>query len=94
MCGKGRENGIKLYTDHIKTKNSGGKSIIENGQTLCTFHNLRKKNLNYTESGREMFIHLYEQAKSTETDEMAQFYHHILEVFEEHGVNDCIEWGK
>ena len=90
MCGKGRENGVEIYTDHILV----GQSITDNGQTLCRTHKFWKKNLNQTESGKKMFIHLYELAKAAEDEEMVEFCRHILETFEEHDINGHIEWKR
>ena len=61
MCGKGRHDGIEIQADHIQPKDLDGKAIIENAQTLCATHNFRKKNLKQTETGKKMFIHLYER---------------------------------
>ena len=63
ICGKVRENGIELHIDHIKPKELGGNASISNGQTLCAQHNFQKKTLNQTETGKKMFIRLYELAK-------------------------------
>lgn len=94
ICGKGREDGVELQVDHIKPKDLGGKAIIENGQTLCATHNFRKKNLGQTETGKKMFIRLYELAKSIGDIETQKFCADILEVFDKHDVNGHIEWKK
>jgi 5-methylcytosine-specific restriction endonuclease McrA len=62
MCGKSKKHGMDLHIDHIKPKDLGGKSTIENGQTLCSQHNFLKKNLKQTETGKKMYIRLYELA--------------------------------
>jgi len=94
ICGKGREDGVELQVDQIKPKDLGGKATIENGQTLCATHNFRKKNLGQTETGKKMFIRLYELAKSIGDKETQKFCADILEVFEKSGVNGHIEWKK
>ncbi len=43
ICGRGRHNGYEIHADHIVPKDLGGKAEINNGQTLCSIHNLRKK---------------------------------------------------
>ena len=63
ICGRAREDGVELQVDHIKPKEFGGKAIIENGQTLCAQHNFLKKTYKQTETGKKMFIRLYELAK-------------------------------
>jgi len=60
ICGKGRKEGVELHIDHIKPKDFGGKAIVDNGQTLCAQHNFIKKNFKQTETGKKMFIRLYE----------------------------------
>ncbi len=94
ICGAGPENGIELHVDHIKPKEFGGKATIENGQTLCAKHNFQKKTLKQTETGKKMFIRLYELAKSTNDTDTMKFCEDILETFEKHNINGHIEWNK
>ena len=92
MCGKGQRDGVEIQADHIIPKDLGGKATIKNGQTLCATHNFRKKNLKQTETGKKMFIHLYELSESVGDHEMRDFCRNILEVFEEHDMNDHVKW--
>jgi len=94
ICGKGRADGVELQIDHIKPKDLGGRATIENGQTLCAQHNFKKKNYKQTETGKKMFIRLYELAKSVNDIETQNFCSQILDVFEKNGVNGHIEWKK
>lgn len=94
ICGRGRHNGYEIHADHIIPKDLGGKAHVSNGQTLCSIHNFRKKNYMQTETGKKMFIHLYELAKSLEDYETMRFCEEILQVFEQHHVNDHIEWKR
>jgi len=94
ICGKGRRDGVELHVDHIKPKDKGGKATIENGQTLCSTHNFRKKNYKQTETGKKMFIRLYDAAKTIGDIETMEFCTKILQVFEENGVNGHIVWTK
>lgn len=94
ICGRGLQDGIEIHADHIKPKDKGGKAVVENGQTLCAEHNFRKKNYKQTESGKKMFIRLYELAKSQDDEDMMKFCAEILEVFERNGVNGHIEWVR
>lgn len=43
-CGRGREDGVKLHVDHIKPVSRGGKSEMDNLQTLCEDCNCGKGN--------------------------------------------------
>ena len=70
QCGKGLQDGVRLEVDHIKPKDKGGKATIENGQVLCAPHNYKKKNYGQTETGKKMFIRLYEAAKNIGDDEI------------------------
>lgn len=94
MCGKGKKDGIEIHADHIKPKDLGGKATIENGQTLCSAHNFLKKNLKQTETGKKMFIRLYELSKASGDEGLVKFCTEILEVFEKNGINGHIEWIK
>jgi predicted restriction endonuclease len=94
ICGKGRAGGVELHVDHIKPKDKGGKATIENGQTLCSTHNFRKKNYSQTESGKKMFIRLLDLAKKSNDKDTVKFCLEILRVFEANGVNGHIEWKE
>lgn len=93
-CGKGVKEGVELHIDHIKPKSLGGKAVIENGQTLCAQHNFMKKHLNQTETGKKMFIHLYDLAKSENNKELIKFCSDVLEVYEKNNINGHINWEK
>ncbi len=94
ICGRSKKEGIELHIDHIKPKYLGGKSIIENGQTLCAQHNFIKKTLKQTETGKKMFIRLYELAKSEDNKELKNFCTQILETYERHNINSHIVWKR
>lgn len=94
VCGRGRDDGYEIHADHIIPKDLGGKAVISNGQTLCSIHNFRKKNYQQTETGKKMFIHLYETAKVLNDLETMHFCEEILATFEKHHINDHIEWKK
>ena len=94
ICAKGLRDGVELHVDHIKPKDKGGKAEIENGQTLCSTHNFRKKNYKQTESGKKMFIRLYELSKAIGDKETMDFCVQILETYKSHDVNGHIEWKK
>lgn len=94
ICGRGIKDGVELHVDHIKPKDLGGEATIENGQTLCAQHNFIKKNLKQTETGKKMFIRLYELAKSENNDELVKFCADVLETYEKHNINSHIVWVK
>jgi HNH endonuclease len=94
ICGLGRPDGVEIHADHIKPKDKGGRAEISNGQTLCAAHNFKKKNYNQTETGKKMFIHLYELAKLNNDPELKKFCVEILEVFEKNHINGHIDWKR
>ncbi|MDR3113334.1 MAG: HNH endonuclease [Endomicrobium sp.] len=94
MCGRGKKEGVELHVDHIKPKDLGGKATIENGQTLCSQHNFIKKNFKQTETGKKMYIRLYELAKRENNKELLNFTIDILQIYEKHKINGHIEWKR
>lgn len=94
ICGAGRESGTSLHVDHVKPRSKGGRATIENGQTLCSMHNMRKKNLGQTETGKKMFIRLLEAARSSGDHELAAFIVDVLRTYEAHGINSHIVWRE
>src|SRR3989338_7378377 len=86
-CGKGLRDGVEIHADHIKPRDFGGDSTIENGQTLCAQHNFQKKNYNQTQTGKKMFIRLYELAKKVKDKELQEFCSDVLNVYEKRGIN-------
>lgn len=94
VCGLGRKDGVEIHADHIKPKDKGGKAVLDNGQTLCAQHNFQKKNLKQTETGKKMFIRLYNLAKKEEDKQLLKFCSEVLEVYENNNINGHIEWGK
>jgi hypothetical protein len=94
QCGMGKREGVELHVDHIIPKDLGGKATLENGQTLCSRCNFLKKNLKQTESGKKMFIRLYELAKSKNNKEMMDFCADILETYERYNINGHIVWKR
>ena len=94
ICGKGRADGVEIQADHIKPKELGGKAEIENGQTLCAQHNFQKKYYKQTETGKRMFIRLYELAKVNNDRELIKFCEDVLQVYEKNNINGHIVWKK
>ncbi len=92
ICGLGREDGVELHVDHIRPKSKGGKAVIENGQTLCSRHNMMKKHLQQTETGKKMFIRLYELAAKEGDETLKAFCEEILRIYEKYNINSHISW--
>ena len=94
ICGRGKKDGVELHADHIRPKYLGGKSTIKNGQTLCAQHNFIKKTLKQTETGKKMFIRLYELAEKERNKELKKFCTEVLETYERYDINDHIVWER
>ena len=94
VCGRGKKEGMELHVDHIKPKKFGGKATIDNGQTLCSEHNMLKQTLQQTETGKKMFIRLYELAKKEDNKKLKKFCFDILRIYESHNINGHIKWNK
>ena len=92
ICAKGLADGVELHVDHIRPRHLGGRSEIENGQTLCAQCNFRKKVYKQTETGKRMFIRLLRLAEKEGDQRMVEFCREVLGVYEKHEVNDHIRW--
>lgn len=87
VCGRGREDGITLTVDHIVPKDKGGTNTLENGQTLCSQHNLLKKNYSQTEAGKRYFIRMHETAVATQDEKMIAFCRAVFDAYDEYEVD-------
>lgn len=87
VCGRGRADGVEICADHRTPKDKGGANTVENGQTLCTEHNLIKKNYSQTEAGKRYFIKLYEQAAARGDTPMIRFCDDVFDVYDRHGID-------
>ncbi len=91
VCGRGREDGVELTVDHIKPKDKGGTNDIDNGQTLCTEHNLLKKNYTQTEAGKRYFIKMYEKAIKNNDEKIINFCKAVFDVYDKYEINGHIK---
>ncbi len=91
VCGRGRKDGVELAADHIKPKDKGGTNTIDNGQTLCYEHNLRKSNYSQTEAGKRYFIRMYQTALKNQDEKMIAFCQSVFDVYDEHDVDRHID---
>lgn len=90
VCGRSKKEGVELVVDHIKPKDRGGTNDIENGQTLCTEHNLIKKNYSQTEAGKRYFIKMYKNAMDNDDRRIINFCKCVFECYDKHGINGHI----
>lgn len=94
QCGRRQEEGYELHADHRVPKDKGGKATVDNGQTLCSICNFRKKNYGQTESGKKMFIRLWESAVKIGDEKTRKFLERVLLAYEEFDINGHIEWKR
>jgi predicted restriction endonuclease len=87
VCGLGRKDGVEICADHIVPKDRGGTNTVENGQTLCTQHNLIKKNYSQTEAGKRYFIKMYEEAVRKNDKKIIDFCKQIFDAYNKHEVD-------
>ena len=90
VCNRGSEDGVELCADHIRSKDKGGTNTINNGQTLCSEHNILKKNYSQTEAGKKYFIKLHEQAVRQGDKRMIEFCEQVFDAYNKHHVNTHI----
>lgn len=87
VCGRGKSHGVEIHADHVVPPNKGGENVIDNGQTLCSEHNLLKKNYSQTEAGKRYFIRLYEQAIAKRDKKMVRFCKQVFDVYNKQKIN-------
>ena len=87
VCGRGREDGITLTVDHIVPRDQSGPNTLENAQTLCSQHNLMKKNYSQTEAGKRYFIRMYEIAVANQDEKMMAFCRAVFDAYDEYEVD-------
>lgn len=90
VCGRGREDGVEICADHRIPKDKGGTNTVDNGQTLCTEHNLLKKNYSQTEAGKRYFIKLYKTAVQNKDLKIIKFCREVFDVYNSHKINSHI----
>jgi len=90
VCGRGREDRVEICADHKLPKDKGGGNTVENGQTLCTEHNLLKKNYSQTEAGKRYFIKIYEDAVNISDKRTVEFCKQVFDAYNKHKINTHI----
>ena len=94
QCGRRQDEGYELHADHRVPKDKGGKATVDNGQTLCSVCNFRKKNYGQTESGKKMLIRLWEASIKIGDEKNRKFCEEALSVYEKFDINGHVEWRK
>ncbi len=94
QCGRRQDEGYELHVDHRVPKDKGGKASVDNGQTLCSVCNFRKKNYGQTESGKKMLIRFWEASIKIGDKKTKKFCEEVLGVYEKYNINGHIVWKK
>ena len=87
VCKLGKKEGLDLQIDHIKPRDRGGKSTLDNGQTLCSRCNFLKKNMSMKSLGKKIFQNLLKQSIKTKNSEMTKIAKEFLKLFERYKLN-------
>ncbi len=87
VCGNGKHNGYEIHADHIKPQNMGGESTLENGQTLCSEHNLMKKRYGTTYFLKKYSETMIERAMEYNDKKTESLFKDILKIIEKHKKN-------
>ena len=87
LCGRGRKDRITLTVDHIVPRDKDGPNTLENAQTLCSQHNLLKKNYSQTEAGKRYFIRMHETAVANQDEKMIAFCRAVFDAYDEYEVD-------
>jgi predicted restriction endonuclease len=88
VCSNGRHNGYEICADHIKPQAKGGTSTLENGQTLCSEHNLMKKRYGTTDFLAKYCKVMIEKSKQFKDEKVLKMFSEILEVLKKYGFKD------
>ena len=86
-CKTKETNTEPLAVDHIIPEDKGGKGVLENGITLCTICNNRKKNLNVITFGKNMFKKYLAVSRKNNDKKAMKFLNDIIKGYTKHGVN-------
>ena len=84
VCGNGRHNGYEIHADHIKPQSMEGESTLENGQTLCSEHNLMKKKYGTTDFLNKYSKKMLKLAKQHKDKKTESLFSSILNILDKH----------
>jgi len=80
VCENGKHNSYEIHADHITPQAKGGKSTLENGQTLCSEHNLMKKRYGVIEFLGEYCKKMMKRANQYNDERTESMFKEILEI--------------
>lgn len=82
VCGNGQHNGYGIHADHVVPQAKGGQSTLENGQTLCSEHNLMKKRYGVIEFLEKYCTQMIERARGYEDKKTERMFKEILKILQ------------
>ncbi len=85
VCGNGPHNGHEIHADHIRPRQLGGPSTVENGQTLCSEHNLLKKTYGTYDFYAHLVSRLEQEARSADDARHAEMLAKIQSILRDYG---------
>jgi len=90
VCENGPHNGYEIHADHIKPQAKGGGNILENGQTLCSEHDMMKKRYGTTDFLGKYSKKMIILAKENKDEKTENLFGEILEVLKKHGLKIAV----
>jgi len=84
VCGNGLYNGYEIHADHIKPQAKGGDSTVENGQALCSEHNMMKKRYGTTDFLKKYSLNMFQLAKKNKDKNTESLFKEVLKVIKNH----------
>ena len=87
VCGNGLHNGYDICADHINPQSKGGQSTLENGQTLCSEHNLMKKKYGAVDFLGKYSKKMIQIAKENNDEKVEKMFKEILETLKKYGLS-------
>lgn len=86
VCSRGLKEGMELHADHRTSKDDGGKATLDNGQTLCSQHNIMKKRYGTTDFLDKYSEKMLEIAKKHNDAEAINLFEDLLKVIKKHNI--------
>lgn len=84
ICGNGLHNGYDIHVDHIRPQAKGGKSDLENGQILCSEHNILKKRYGTVEFLDKYCDKMISKSKNYKDKKTEKMFFEIKEVLKKY----------
>ena len=86
-CKKKETTSEVLAVDHVIPEDDDGKGVYENGITLCTVCNNRKRNLKTSSFGSNMFKKYLQVSTKNKDVKATKFLKDLLKVYKKHNLS-------